>query len=426
MTHMAKKGPPAKSTAKPTKKSRSKGGAKMSVPPPSKAAPALPLFRSIHAFSFAVPLMNENDLSDFFDPRFDEALRRVGLFRAVNVDKYAKHLAPIAKEFEESSKYGEYLHFVAPPPQYEFCVLAAPFLNAVVFKHEGKYVVGITLELALRCQIFVNHLFANRRFYPKLGNAALEKEFLPMPRFEPMNFKVARAAAQVRPSCPIRRDAAWLFGSLMLSFILCHEKAHVLRGHVDFMGTQGIRGITEGVFDIGMLAGLSQEVRVAQEFDADRDGVLTVLRVAYVEMKKWADYSTLNLEQEHTKLVALAAYCAIGLLEPWDGSNWLRAFEDGYPPQAIRRMNVVYSAVIGRYAGVGARVWDPEATRTFEEILAEGETIFWLPDSCKGQALPRRQMARPQVKKRFMKSISSALNSGKNTLNRIVYMHTLT
>jgi hypothetical protein len=158
-------------------------------------------------------------------------------------------------------------------PQIHFDFINASEVNAVAFKHNEQYFIGITAGAISMLHLVLDRILANPKTFPNIGNPTAERDDLPQVPWSILDperlFKMG-----VRPILP--QDSKRVMYSKHLAdqalmFLLGHEIAHISRGHVDYLDS---KTGSPFVAELGWKGKGEAEIeRQAIEVDADRRSV---------------------------------------------------------------------------------------------------------------------------------------------------------
>lgn len=126
------------------------------------------------------------------------------------------------------------------------------------------------------------------------------------------------AGNAVTPKSPVRALAAEVLAQMMLAFVMFHECAHVYRGHVGYAQSQGTARISERDFGFGGVTSERNEIRIAQEYDANVSAMVQMFPLMTATLTRDPSLSQFNTESIMTKLIALGGYCVLALFESAD------------------------------------------------------------------------------------------------------------
>jgi len=120
--------------------------------------------------------------------------------------------------------------------------------NAVAFRSEGRYFIGIYRGAVATLAVLFDRMLADPEILPFIGGPEEETQDLPL--LPEIGTDAVRSFGSVptfpRPQDPTRRATAKKLAELALDFLTAHEFAHVANGHLDYMAeNRGISAIDE-------------------------------------------------------------------------------------------------------------------------------------------------------------------------------------
>jgi len=151
--------------------------------------------------------------------------------------------------------------------------------NASAVSHENLYFVGVFSGLVARILRVVTALCASSSLFPDIGGDSSRsatptldlQSLVACPHVE--RASLHEFTPPVGPGDPERLQLAANLGILACQFVVMHELAHVLRGHLDYLQAQtGLSKTME--FGESAWTGLPSEVRQCLEIDADNRAAL--------------------------------------------------------------------------------------------------------------------------------------------------------
>lgn len=107
-------------------------------------------------------------------------------------------------------------------------------INAVSFEKEGRYFIGVFTGIVVTFRCLFCRMLSDRRLFQRIGNIELESDSL-----QPLCRKAdeiinSNLYPPSMPKCPYRATyAEWLLGDVF-RFLMVHEIAHILDGHVNY------------------------------------------------------------------------------------------------------------------------------------------------------------------------------------------------
>jgi hypothetical protein len=190
------------------------------------------------------------------------------------IHKYAEHLIGSARSLLPN----------LPPIYFDFIYSQRP--NAVAFKDEGRYFIGVTTGLKFMAEFVFFRMLSDARMFSNIGNSAMEEaKFPPLTDYTTNAQEMAdKGVHKGRPKDDIRFAYSVDLLTSALFFVVGHELAHITRGHIDYMsarnGAPFIFECSEHDADVlGAAWNLPTEQEKAErqaiEMDADRRSVLS-------------------------------------------------------------------------------------------------------------------------------------------------------
>lgn len=126
--------------------------------------------------------------------------------------------------------------------------------NACAFKNKDMYFIGINIGTIVELYLFFNYILAFPNILSFIGDSKLENK----PKSESLSDIIS-------PKCEIRKNYANGLFHFAILFLIMHEYAHIVNGHIDYKNSKtGSSFIFEMVKSCD--SGLNSQ---AIEFDAD-------------------------------------------------------------------------------------------------------------------------------------------------------------
>lgn len=160
-------------------------------------------------------------------------------------------------------------------PEIHFDFIYDGEINAIAFKSEGRYFIGVTTGAIYIIQLVLGRMLSNRNLFPGIGDPTEEAENPDLLEdYRPNAQRMAEAGGwPSRPRNPVRRAYMdYLLGRAVL-FLVAHEIAHITRGHVDYMQSRVGMPIIAELNSASASADGAIE-RQTMEADADRRAVI--------------------------------------------------------------------------------------------------------------------------------------------------------
>ena len=149
--------------------------------------------------------------------------------------------APVKAAYDEVAERAEDLIACArgaldrlPPIHFDFIHNAA--INAVAFRADGRYFIGINTGTLFMLRMVIGRMLADPRAFPSIGDPSEEVgDLKPMQDYRPNADAILRTNRLLKPRNAIRRAYADALEEQALMFFIGHEIAHISRGHVDYL-----------------------------------------------------------------------------------------------------------------------------------------------------------------------------------------------
>jgi hypothetical protein len=151
--------------------------------------------------------------------------------------------------------------------------------NAVAFRHDGRYFVGINRGAVATLAVLFDRMLADPQVLPFIGDSVEEVADLPLLPGIGTDFErsVASVPTFPRPRNCVRQLTARKLVELALDFLTAHEFAHIANGHVDYMEeNQGISAIDE-VSGAARTPGIQESALTSQAMEMDADGTAVLI-----------------------------------------------------------------------------------------------------------------------------------------------------
>lgn len=203
--------------------------------------------------------------------------------------------------------------------------------NAFADRFDGRYFLGMHSALYAAINEFTMFCFAQRSFFPEVGDPALEQSPRPMDGVSPGIWLLShtRKGGRVEPRhsealtvrCDRRRNMSIYLAFLMSRFVWLHELAHAFNGHVSLVQDKGIAlrltEISDPRYAIAVDRELSEEdmaVLRALELDADQSALWGSFRIQTDRLENVEGIADLP-EPLRLKLTLFAGYAMTWLFE---------------------------------------------------------------------------------------------------------------
>jgi len=203
--------------------------------------------------------------------------------------------------------------------------------NAVAERDSTSFYIGINNALFVTINEFAMFCFAQKQFFPDIGENHLEKSPQPLNGYAPglwllqytkSGGKVTDAQSHhLIPKCSIRYMQSIYLAQLMARFVWLHELAHCNNGHVSFIQHQkianGIHELNDGLHAAALSKpNAKRNLRILRllEFDADGSAMKASLRIQTDSLENIDGIANQPLEVR-VDLALFAAYAMTWLFE---------------------------------------------------------------------------------------------------------------
>jgi hypothetical protein len=164
-----------------------------------------------------------------------------------------------------------------PPIQFDF--VDNWQFNAVAFRCQGRYFIGVYRGTAATLAVLFDRMLADPEVLPFIGDAEREAERLP--QLPDLGTDFVRSVASVppfpRPRDPARRATARKLAELALDFLTTHEFAHIANGHLDYRENRlGVSAIEE-VGEPSQAPRARERALISQTMEMDADGTAVAI-----------------------------------------------------------------------------------------------------------------------------------------------------
>ncbi|MFO0937829.1 MAG: hypothetical protein U0798_15095 [Gemmataceae bacterium] len=156
------------------------------------------------------------------------------------------------------------------PLSIQFGFIENASINACATRHDDEYFVGVHWGSVVMMDLTLSRILANRKAFTRIGDVNLETEDVPIiTNFLPdAAYMFAAGNKIICPRDPVRQ--AYVTSLLLFAyrFLLGHEFAHVVYGHIDLLIPNGrTASLTE--LDITPIDAKANLTRQVIEWDAD-------------------------------------------------------------------------------------------------------------------------------------------------------------
>jgi hypothetical protein len=230
-------------------------------------------------------------------------------------------------------------------PEVYFDLVSNPGIQAYAFTSHGRYFIGVYSGTVFLLDTIFSRMMCDRRALPKVGNILLERK-------EPQSLLGVGLDAQkaldaglypLRPKCPVRQEYHNLLLECAFRFLVVHELAHILKGHVDYMDK---RFSVPFLAEMGWIGKSASDALTRQSFEMDADSQAAG-RLAG-GLKKTTDHP---LSLQECAFGSVFAFCTLFHLF---GDRTFTGHEStqAYPPVRVRQQMCaqLWGAIINDWA----------------------------------------------------------------------------
>ncbi|SAK80520.1 hypothetical protein AWB81_03970 [Caballeronia arationis] len=265
-----------------------------------------------------------------------------------------------------------------PPIYFDF--IHNPQINAVAFRADGRYFIGLYTGLVFMLRLVIGRMLADANAFPSVGDPAQERSDIELLQgYIPNAESMSQKANLSSPQNDLRRAYAEFLTDQAIMFYVGHEITHISHGHVDYLLEK--RDIRHSFESSGTKPD-RDELRFERqclEQDADRRSIISRIDSLRVTLAR--------PENSHMPWAPKADGVS-RLLRDWNASLSIlfRLFGDvrfsrtelteaHYPPLAMRR---IYSEAVASWEV--HHVWDGgpaiPIVKAFNEGRTEAEEAF--------------------------------------------------
>lgn len=295
---------------------------------------------------------------------FHREITRLGLGARMKIPDGIPPENPTRKAYDYIKKISEELIASAKEnlprlPNIHFDFIYNENINAVTFKAEDRYFIGLTTGTIYMLELVIMRMLSDSRLFDTIGNPSEEASDLPpligyAPKAEQMNKAGLRPK---RPKTKPRLDYAGYLNDQALLFLVGHEIAHITLGHVDYMQSRaGTAFVAEMGWNASDPDGLIErqclEVQADMRSVFSRIGSLWLTHIANASGNLKTSWLNSNPSEAH--LIFDWAF-AMNLLFRLFGDvrfNASQLVTSSYPPLPLRRAmatEIAYGAVMSRW-----------------------------------------------------------------------------
>ncbi len=264
------------------------------------------------------------------------------------------HIKNISEELIASAKEN-----IPRLPHIHFDFIYNENINAVAFKAEDRYFIGLTTGTIYMLQLVIMRMLSDSHLFETIGNPSEEaNDLAPFIGYAPKAEQMNKAGLKPKhPKTKPRLDYAGHLNDQALLFLVGHEIAHITLGHVDYMQSSAE---TPFVAEMGWNASDPDGLIERQCLEAQADmrsvfsriGSLWLTHIANTSGNLKPSWLNSNLSEAH--LIFDWAF-AMNLLFRLFGDVRFNASQlatSSYPPLPLRRAmatEMAYNAVMSRW-----------------------------------------------------------------------------
>ena len=145
--------------------------------------------------------------------------------------------------------------------------------NAVAFREDGRYFIGVSRGAAAILAVLFDRMLADPRILPIWNRDPPEVDAADLPLIPDLGPDFLHAVASVPlfsgPRHPARQAAAGLMKAAAFDFLIAHEFAHIANGHIDYLNS--VRGVS-AIDEVGDTPESSETALIRQTMEMDADG----------------------------------------------------------------------------------------------------------------------------------------------------------
>ncbi|HEY9048287.1 MAG TPA: hypothetical protein VIN08_20410 [Ohtaekwangia sp.] len=199
---------------------------------------------------------------------FDEAFRRDGGRAKSEIDLFTD----IRRRFSAVNTFLKHSYPNLPEIHLDF--IENDSLNAAATKYKGNYFIGINLGSYFLIYDMFMKMLASKSVWPKIGNNQLETDHKKILKayiniYDKITFRFDNQDIAI-PQDKLRLEFAILCTNHAFDFLIYHEIAHILRGHVGYLASLIENNFYWREFDnLSQRSKLPSDVSQTLEMDAD-------------------------------------------------------------------------------------------------------------------------------------------------------------
>jgi len=122
-------------------------------------------------------------------------------------------------------------------------VVQSHLLNAFAAEHLGWFLIGINRGTYHFLLSVAARMLSDRRVLPDIGDP--EKELPEVPVTDLLSMEDSRLDKPLFPKSPVRDQYSHMLYEEMIQFLIFHELAHIVRGHVGFLSSPNRTGLIQ-------------------------------------------------------------------------------------------------------------------------------------------------------------------------------------
>ena len=200
-----------------------------------------------------------------------------------NQSTLGQDLQPVYENYAGLA-HSAFAHFCDSPQQLRFDFLNNRQFNAAARHNNDQFQIGVNVAVPTILQFTFNILLLNPDFFPEIGDLGLDQGYDELPNGIPMtlpsdveiNELIHSITGVSRPLCDQRTLTSAIMTKIATSFVIYHEVAHVVLGHVkafnhnsSLNNTQANNGLLELIEINQINEPIDHNLRQIWEFEAD-------------------------------------------------------------------------------------------------------------------------------------------------------------
>ncbi len=299
-------------------------------------------------------------------------------------------------------------------------------LNAFADYHGGTHYIGMHQALFVTILEFAYYCFAQRGFFPGIGNASLETSPEPIDDQAPGLWlldqtvkgmrTIPHRANRILPNDPERSVAAVYLALLMVRFVWLHEMAHCMNGHVHYVQSKDLSQSLNEIASQEVL-GLVKPVPARNiqkwdaalrclEYDADQTAFWGSCQIQIGGNENIQGIAAMDITSR-LELTVFGTYAMTWLFETYQ--NYFKVQYDSTHPQPVERLQSIFN-----YAARHITPQEPDFITLQKTALQQFNTIR--------QKIPavfdmRKLEIKPLADEKLLANIRKALLSYRYDVN---------